>query len=137
MDAAAGEFCWLDLAATDSQAAQAFYGPLFGWKPVEQAAGGGHFTRLQLHGRDVASLYQLRSLHLSQGMPSHWTPYVRVQDVEGAAGKAAELGGTVVIPPVTIGTVARVAAVLDPVGAIVGLWEHFGEHHGQEIVARP
>jgi predicted enzyme related to lactoylglutathione lyase len=123
MNPVAGEFCWVDLAATDAGAARVFYERLFGWKPVEQAAGGGVFTRLQLDGHDVGSLYQLRSLHLEQGMRSHWTPYVRVSDVEAAARKAVACGGKIVIQPLAIGRIARIALIMDPVGAIVGLWE--------------
>lgn len=57
----AGQFCWLDLAATDAEKAKAFYGNLFGWTSYEQPANGGSFTRLRLWGQDVGSLYQLKS----------------------------------------------------------------------------
>ena len=73
-----GQFCWLDLAATDADSAKAFYGKLFGWTSYEQPANGGSFTRLRLSDHDVGSLYQLREALLDHGMSSHWTPYVRV-----------------------------------------------------------
>jgi predicted enzyme related to lactoylglutathione lyase len=116
----------VDLAASDVEAAKTFYGQLFGWTSREQPANGGCFTRLQLSGRDVGSVYQLRRAQLESGVPSHWTPYVRVDGVEEAARRAASLGGEVIVRPFAVAEVARIALVLDAVGAPVGLWEPVG-----------
>jgi uncharacterized protein len=126
-----GQFCWVDLAATDAGAAQAFYGQLFGWSCGEQAANGGHFTRLKLSDKDVGSMYQLSAAHRERGVPSHWTPYVRVDDVELAARRAAALGGQVLVQPFAVSGVARIALILDPVGAHVGLWEPLNADEGK------
>jgi predicted enzyme related to lactoylglutathione lyase len=91
-----GHFCWVDLAAADAGKAKAFYGELFGWRSSEQRANGGSFALLQLAGANVGSLYQLDLAHRQRGVPSHWTPYVRVEDIEQAA---------------------------DPEGATLGLWQ--------------
>jgi len=122
-DTDAGRFCWLDLAATDADSAKTFYRNLFGWTSHEQLANGGSFTRLRLCEHDVGSIYQLKDVLLSNGMTSHWTPYVRVNDVHCAAQRAVALGGTVVVDPFVVSGVARVALILDSVGAVVGLWE--------------
>jgi len=119
----AGRFCWVDLAATDVGLAKAFYAQLFGWTSCEQSANGGSFTRLQLSDQDVGSIYQMTNAHLDSGMPSHWTPYVRVADVDAAARRAALLGGEVVVRPFVVSGIARIALILDSVGALVGLWE--------------
>jgi uncharacterized protein len=119
----AGRFCWLDLAATDADRAKVFYGKLFGWTSHEQAANGGSFTRLRLSNEDIGSVYQLREKLLDNGMPSHWTPYVRVDNVENAVRRATTLGGTVVVQPFVVSGVARIALIVDSVGALVGLWE--------------
>ena len=119
----AGQFCWLDLAATDAGSAKTFYRNLFGWTSYEQLANGGSFTRLRLSDHDVGSIYQLRETLLDSGMTSHWTPYVRVNDIEHAAGRATQFGGKVVVDPFLVSDVARIALILDSVGAVVGLWE--------------
>ncbi len=80
----AGQFCWLDLAASDAGSAKEFYARLFGWTSHEQLANGGSFTRLRLSNHDVGSVYQLTNTLLENGMPSHWTPYVRVGNVNDA-----------------------------------------------------
>jgi hypothetical protein len=118
-----GQFCWLDLAATDADSAKMFYRNLFGWTSHEQPANGGSFTRLRLSDQDVGSIYQLRQTLLERGMESHWTPYVRVSNVKDAARRAAALGGTVIVHPFVVSGIAQIALILDSVGALVGLWE--------------
>lgn len=119
----AGRFCWLDLAATDAGRAKAFYADAFGWACRERRANGGEFTVLVAGGRGVASLYQLRRAQVATGVPSHWTPYVRVDGAEAAAGRIIACGGAVVVPPFVVDGTARIALVQDAVGALLGLWE--------------
>ena len=118
-----GRFCWVDLAASDAGKAKAFYGALFGWTSHDHEANGGIFTFLRSAGADVGSLYQLNQSHLDRGVPSHWTPYVRVSDIEETVARAVSLGGETIIPPFVVSGVARVALILDSVGALVGLWQ--------------
>jgi predicted enzyme related to lactoylglutathione lyase len=122
-DQAAGRFCWVDLAASNARQAQDFYGRLFGWTAREDRANGGAFTRLALDGREVGSVYQLQRAHLERGVPSHWTPYVRVDDIDSATSRTAAFGGEVMIPPVVVADMARIAIIVDPVGAHLGLWQ--------------
>jgi len=119
----AGRFCWLDLAATDADNAKMFYRNLFGWTSHEQLANGGSFTRLRLSDHDIGSVYQLKVALLDNGMTSHWTPYVHVNNIEQAAGRATQFGGTVIVDPFLVSGIARIALILDSVGAVVGLWE--------------
>jgi uncharacterized protein len=121
--APAGQFCWVDLAATDASRAIGFYEELFGWSARLQLANGGSFTRLVHRGRDVGSVYQLRESLREAGVASHWTPYVRVEDVGNASRRATALGGSVVVEPFAVEEMARIALVVDPVGAAFGLWE--------------
>jgi predicted enzyme related to lactoylglutathione lyase len=121
--AAAGRFCWVDLAAADAERAKEFYRQMFGWTSCEQPANGGSFTRLRLSDQDVGSIYQLRQAHLEQDVPSHWTPYIQVDNVDDAAGRATSCGGKVVVRPFVVSGIARIALILDSVGAPVGLWE--------------
>jgi uncharacterized protein len=130
-----GRFCWLDLAASDATRARTFYRRLFGWTAVDEKANGGTFTRLCLLDRDVGSLYQIEA-RLAPKVPSHWTPYVRVENVERAARHASELGGHVLVRPFVVSGVARIALIMDSVGAQVGLWQPLAfieaERHDQE-----
>lgn len=119
-------FCWVDLAASEADTALAFYGSLFGWTALPQSANGGVFTRLRAAGRDIGSLYQLQARQLAAGVPSHWTPYVRVDDVDGALARTAALGGSTMVQPFLVPELARIAVIVDPVGAPIGLWQPAG-----------
>lgn len=130
-DQADGRFCWVDLAASSAGRAQEFYAAMFGWSAAPQAANGGTYTRFSRDGRDIGSLYQMQRRLVEGGMPSHWTPYVRVASADAAASKAVSLGGKPVVRPFLVSGVARIALVLDAVGAPVGLWESVEEvRHG-------
>jgi len=59
-------------------------------------------------------------------MPSHWTPYIRVNNVEEIARRAVHCGGDIAVKPFAIAGLARIALVLDAVGAPVGLWQPLG-----------
>ena len=118
-----GAFCWLDLAAADAAAAKAFYARAFGWTFREEQANGGHYARMRAGGEDVGSLYQLRRAQLEHGVPSHWTPYIRVDSADATARQVTALGGRLVVAPFDIPGTARIALIQDAVGALVGLWE--------------
>jgi predicted enzyme related to lactoylglutathione lyase len=119
----AGRPCWIDLAASDAAAAASFYGGLFGWTARDEKVNGGIFTRLSHQGCDVGSLYQLSHAHRGQGVPSHWTAYIQVDDVDAAARRADALGAEVLVRPFAVDGIARIAVILDPVGAQIGLWQ--------------
>ncbi len=118
-----GGFCWVDLAATDAAAAQQFYAAAFGWTFRDQPVLGGHFTRCQLEGRDIASLYPLRAAQRAQGVPSHWTPYLAVDSIDAALQRVAACGGRQIVAPLEVPGIARIALIEDAVGALVGLWQ--------------
>ena len=120
---AANRFCWVDLAATHADDAQRFYAQLFGWQSVPRSANGGLLHRLQLGGQDVGSLYQLPRHYLEQGVSSHWTAYVQVDNIQETVERAIALGGQLVVPPFVVTDMARIALIVDAVGAPIGLWE--------------
>ena len=57
------------------------------------------------------------------GLPAHWLAYVNVPDVDAAAAAAAKLGGQIVVPPMDIPTVGRIAVLVDPQGAAIGIFK--------------
>jgi uncharacterized protein len=128
---ATGGFCWLDLATSDAAAAREFYSRAFGWTFHDRHVCGGVFTVAHLADRDFASLYQLRQTQLAQGVPSHWTPYVRVASVDEACSRLPPLGGEVIVRPFDVAGTARISLVQDAVGALLGLWQPLAEEgHG-------
>jgi predicted enzyme related to lactoylglutathione lyase len=51
------------------------------------------------------------------GVPNHWHVYFGTDDADAAAARAAELGGSVVVPPFDT-PVGRIAVLTDPQGAM-------------------
>lgn len=61
---------------------------------------------------------------------SHWMPYCSVPDVDAAAARVKELGGTVCVPPTDIPNTGRFAVVGDPQGAYFSLYKGLPESQG-------
>lgn len=116
---APGVFCWTDLGTTDPAGAVAFYSGLFGWEPVEMPGGGG-YTLMRLDGADVCGLHGLPAD--VRTMPA-WTSWVSVEDAAGTVQRAVALGAGVVRETLEVTDRGRSAAITDPQGAVVGLWE--------------
>jgi predicted enzyme related to lactoylglutathione lyase len=112
-----GRFVWHDLMTTDVKSALAFYGELFGWKTTEMDMGpGGKYLMIKAGDRDIGGIVELDAKH---GIPSHWIGYCAVADVDGAARRAAELGGKIAVPATDIPEVGRFAVIEDPQGGHV------------------
>jgi predicted enzyme related to lactoylglutathione lyase len=122
-------FCWVDLATVDQRAAK-FYCRLFAWTVRDRRVGEGRYSTFADRAAPFASLYQLARKQIEHGVPSHWTPYVSVPDVDAAASKAAGLGGQIIVPPHDAGGLARVSLIADPTGALIGLWQVARETNG-------
>jgi uncharacterized protein len=120
---APGLFCWADLGTTEGAAAKAFYTSLLGWEAEDLGAGeDGVYTMFRRGGRDVAALYEMGPAERGQ-LPSHWSSYVSVADVDAVAARARELGSAVVADPFDVMDSGRMAVVRDPGGANLHLWE--------------
>ncbi len=129
-------FCWADLGTVDDLRAAPFYATLFGWSPRPHAHAGGRFTLLEDEGTRVASLYRLAQAQVASGMPSHWLPYVSTSNLSRSVSLARALGGEVIVTAQAIPGLARIAVVVDPTGALIGLWQSDGDGTKQAGDAR-
>jgi uncharacterized protein len=129
---AAGTPCWVDLGSADSDAAQAFYGALFGWEsevdPRPEAGGYGMF---RLRGRDVAGFGPPQ-----EGQRPSWSTYIASDDVDATAAAIAGAGGRIVTGPLDVLDAGRMLFAADPTGAAFGVWQA-GTHHGSGLVNEP
>ena len=117
--------------------AKPFYAELMGWEIEDVPMGEGMFyTMYKSDGEHVAGLSQMQPEMQSQGMPSHWSSYVTVDDVDALAGKVTELGGTVISEPFDVFDSGRMMVLQDPTGAIVCLWQA-KNHIGSGLVNTP
>ncbi len=126
-----GTFCWVELGTTDAKAAAGFYSRLLGWgvKEQEMPGGMGTYMLFQVEGKDVAGGYALTDEQKSSGVPPHWLSYVMVKSADESAAKAKALGATLLMEPMDVPGVGRMAILQDPTGAGFALFQA-GEHHG-------
>jgi uncharacterized protein len=129
-----GGFCWVGLASSDPAAATEFYGGLFGWQGEEQPAGEfGTYASLRRGGREVAILYRQTPEARAARAAPHWTPFVNVRNADASAVRARELGGALLREPLDFVDAGRVAALRDPTGGIVSLWQPL-THAGADLL---
>ncbi len=124
-------FCWCELGTSDPAAAKSFYDDLFGWTYADEDMGPmGTYTKVLLGGEELGGLYELAGPFA--GLPPHWMFHVSIEDVDAAAARVPELGGQVVMPPMDIPDVGRMAIVEDPTGAKLSLFQP-GGHCGTTL----
>ncbi|MDR7330761.1 VOC family protein [Corynebacterium guangdongense] len=110
---------WFEVMSTDYDAACAFYTDVFGWTLTYTAAdgssreepGAGDF-RYATNTRQTAGICDASGF----SDRSYWRHYLPVDDVDAAAVRLSELGGTVLDGP-TDSPFGRLATVADPQGA--------------------
>jgi predicted enzyme related to lactoylglutathione lyase len=111
-----GQFCWNELLATDVDAAKKFYASLFGWT-YEPFKGDAAYTILKKGDAMTGGMMKC----LIPDMPAHWLPYILVEDVDATVFKAQKSGGQVAVEAKNIPAVGRIAVILDPQGAALGI----------------
>ncbi|MGC0420323.1 VOC family protein [Embleya sp. AB8] len=125
--------CWVDLAVPDVAAGLAFYRGLFGWEGELGPAHLGHCTTCALDGRPVAGL--LDRTPAQQG-PIAWTTYLAADDADATVRRITGAGGRVIVPPMEVETLGRMALAADPTGGVFGIWQA-RDHLGAGVVGEP
>lgn len=131
-------FWWADLQSTDVKASLTFYGRVLGWdfRDESDESGAMVYHTANIGGVKLAGLGQLQDQAMQAGMPSMWTSYVTVADVDATCAKATQLGGTVMMPAMDVMDQGRMAIIVDPTGAAFGIWQN-GRHDGADAVNQP
>lgn len=111
-----GAMTWNDLLTTDVEAARDFYVALFGWKIDAIPESGGRYSVIKGPEGSNGGLMPLPA----EGIPPFWQPYFAVESLQAAQAKVHELGGRVLMEPMTVPSGAFVT-VLDPHGAAFSL----------------
>ena len=113
-----GDFCWMELGATQQPAAKAFYGNLFGWNAQDNPLGPNEiYTMFDLDGRPIAGCYRVGPGTQVPGIPPHWDLYIAVESAEETVRRAADAGGKVIKSPFDVFVYGRMAVIQDPTGA--------------------
>jgi predicted enzyme related to lactoylglutathione lyase len=128
-----GTPCWVDLGVTDIARAGAFYAELFGWevRPGPPEAGG--YAGCRKDGRQVAGIGPKMG---PPEQPPGWTTYLAASDAAGTARRIEAAGGRLLMGPMDVMDLGRMALAADPGGAVFGLWQA-GQHTGVQLANEP
>jgi predicted enzyme related to lactoylglutathione lyase len=119
-DYAPGTPSWVELASPDPDASAAFYGDVLGWTVTEPGgAETGGYRMFQSDGKNVAGLMSL----MQEGQPTAWATYISVADAEETARKVQAAGGNLIVGPMDVMDLGRMAVFADPTGAVFGVWQ--------------
>jgi len=113
-----GKVIWNDLITDDLDAARDFYGALFGWTFEHSSGKGGRYVLARSGKVYVAGIVEVREKGATK--LSRWLPYVSVADLDGSLAKASSAGARIAVPARNV-HFGRVAAIIDPEGAVIGL----------------
>lgn len=109
-----GALAWHECATEDPDRAREFYSQVFGYDVNEVSEQSPRYAELRLDGRPVAGIGELDE-DAPDDMRAQWRVYFVIDDVDAAAKKVSELGGTVEGEPYD-SRYGRVAAVTDDDG---------------------
>lgn len=128
-----GTPCWVDLFTSDPARSQAFYAAVLGWEFADQGEAYGGYTLATSGGVNVAGLMRNSG---DSGTPDTWSTYLATADAQESVARAVEAGATVLAPPLRVGDLGTMAVLVDPAGAVVGVWQA-GDHTGFGRHAEP
>lgn len=125
----AGVFMWNEVGTHDVEATRKFYCDAIGWTATEMDVGAGPYTLFMTGDTTVGGCFRMEGPEL-ENVPQHWMAYVAVDDVDETCKSVTAAGGTVTRAPFDIPTVGRIAIIMDPMGAVLGLMTPSGEASG-------
>ena len=108
---------WNELITPDPAGALRFYTELFGWKTEKFPLPQGDYIMLHHAGRTFGGVMAPPE----PGVPPHWLNYVSVADIQSTVDKATSLGAKVIVAPMSIGDVGKIAVIQDQQGAMIGV----------------
>ncbi len=110
---------WVDLGTPDPADARRFYSGLFGWSIIEGPPEAGGYSMCELDGKPVAGL----GPQMNTDMPPWWTTYISVADADETAAAITQDGGSLLVEPMDVFDVGRMAVAADPAGAVFSIWQ--------------
>ncbi len=113
-----GRFVWHDLVTHDVAASQNFYAALLGWEFEPTTRNGRPYVIARSGGQATGGFVQRED---ARAGAATWLSYLSVADLDRAVGQVTSAGGKLLLAPTAASAYGRVAVVLDPQGAPLGL----------------
>ena len=119
-----GTFLWNQCQTSDPARAAEFYHAAFGHEIDEIDLGlGDPFRVLKVNGRGIAGVRE----PVSGDTPPHWSTVFAVADADETVARAKELGGSVLMEPMDLPEIGRLAVLQDPAGAVFQVMKPSGD----------
>jgi predicted enzyme related to lactoylglutathione lyase len=110
-----GTLTWNQCETNDPARAAEFYQAVFGYGISEMDMGGEQpFRVLEVDGKRVGGVRE----PTSGDAPPHWSTVFSVADTDATVSRAKELGGTVLMEPLDLPDIGRIAVLQDQAGAV-------------------
>jgi uncharacterized protein len=117
----ANTLAWAELNSRGLQRAIPFYETVFGWTHKTSPFGEGQeYTEFQVDGESIAGALEIQP-NIPSEVPSYWTVYFKVDDVDASFQKAIGLGGKEMLAPQDYPG-GRFSILSDPQGASFALY---------------
>jgi hypothetical protein len=111
-------FGHVDLQTSDVEGAKKFYTGLFDWR-LEEPEKFPDYTLIDPGAPPSGGIMKLPAPQVPVG----WNVYVGVDDVDGTAARAKELGGDVIVEKTPVGEMGAFAVLQDPQGGVISAWQ--------------
>ena len=119
---------WVDLGSPDIAASMSFYANLFGWNYEEatpEDVGGRRYVWAKNSSGYPAGIASQSGEEISSGAKPQWSIQLLVDDIEEVTGRVADFGGSVVQAPAKMEEYGIGAAIADPTGGRVNIWQAY------------
>jgi predicted enzyme related to lactoylglutathione lyase len=132
-----GKIIWHDLITEDFDAAKNFYSGMFGWTFTDAQRNSGSEYAVARSGDIYVGGIVAFAAPDDDANYSRWLPYISVPNVDEAASRGTTAGAEVAVSPRNV-DLGRVAAMIDPEGAVIGLVNSaFGDPDDRTTAAAP
>jgi len=131
-NAPVGAPCWIDIMSSDTGKSRAFYGDLFGWTSEDTGPEFGGYINFFKDGVNIAGCMAAQP----GGVANVWSIYLAVNDAKATCDAAFEHGGSVMVPAMDVGDLGTMGVLVDPGGAVIGIWEP-KSHQGFGFIDEP
>jgi uncharacterized protein len=128
-----GTPCWVDLGVADIDKAISFYSSQLGWEIAKGGPDVGGYSLATLGGRNVAGIGPKMG---GEQQPTMWTTYLAVDDADETAARITKAGGQIMMGPMDVMDLGRMAVATDPTGGVFGIWQA-GAHTGAQVANVP
>ncbi|MBX3119234.1 MAG: VOC family protein [Fimbriimonadaceae bacterium] len=121
-------FVWHEVYSPNGSATIDFYTKALGFGTKSMDMGPmGTYHMLTKNDVPVCGVMDTLQTPGMENVPPHWATYTAVDDLDASLATCEQHGAKVVVPPIDVPTVGRMAMIMDPQGAHIWLFKDASE----------